>query len=756
MILLGWIIFLLIPPSLQLIWPLHTHRPYSTLVTDHKDKPLHAYLASDDKWRLPTYPNDLPPSLEKVLIFKEDRYFFYHPGVNPVAIFRAMFQNIARGKRVSGASTITMQTVRLLEPRPRNIASKFIEIFRSWQLEFLLTKREILSLYLNLLPYGGNIEGVSSAALLYLGKQPHQLSLAELAALTVIPNNPELIQNRNELLKWRNRWLNRWLEAGLFDEENIRNALNEPMIPQRKLAPVLAPHLSNKLKSQYPGSHIQTFIEPNLQAECEKLVKDYMQNLSAYGIHNAAVMVMRNKDARVVAYLGSADFNDRRDGGQVNGARAIRQPGSALKPALYALGIDKGMFCPQTVLNDVPMNFNGYQPENYDDKFRGSVTLHYALSNSLNIPAVKALSEIGVGTFSAVLFNAGFRQMGKKGKKLGLSMILGGCGVSLEEMAGLYVAQANKGLYRPLKYSRFDTMSSTRRLYSGAAAFMVHEILSGIARPDLPVGYENSTHLPAVAWKTGTSYGRRDAWSIGYNSTYTIAVWIGNFNNRGVPELSGATIATPLLFNLFNTLDYNGQPHFFAMPPSCSIRKVCSESGKIPAEFCTETRTDFFIPMVSPGEKCDHLRKWTVSEDGSCSYCRNCQPETGYKTVWLPNINPELMAWSMQQNLALPEFPPHFEGCDRWLMEGGPEISFPRHDSEILVDIANPEPILLQARTEQDVKEIFWYVDHEFVGKSPRNKGLFVTLPEGDQTIHCTDDKGRSSSVKIKVTYVNL
>lgn len=744
---------------LHKIFPLQYHLSYSTLVTDYKGKVVHAYLSNDDKWRMKTELDEISDNLKKAIINKEDRYFYYHFGVNPLAIARAMVSNISKNKRVSGASTITMQVARMLNRKERTYASKIKEMLRAMQLEWHLSKEEILQLYLNLLPYGGNIEGVKSAAVLYFDKNPEQLSVAEIAALSIIPNRPTSLRPGKDnllIVNERNRWLNYWKKNQLFKEDEIADALTEPFLAIKTEAPKFIPHLAYQLAQKYPGKTIHTFINMNKQSKAEKIVKDYMSSLRWMDVHNAAVIVVDNITGQVISYLGSADFYDQKDGGQVNGAAAIRQPGSALKPLLYAMGIDKGLFTPQTVINDVPVNFKGYQPENYDESFNGPVTISYALENSLNIPAVSTLNTMGTSSLIEKLSDCGFNQIHKDRKKLGLSMILGGCGVTLQEMTGLYSAIANKGYFSPLKYTNYDTSSLKKQIISEAASFMITEMLVKITRPDLPVGYENSSHLPKIAWKTGTSYGRRDAWSIGYNKQYTIGVWVGNFSNRGVPELSGAAIATPLLFQMFNELDYNSQAAWYAMPANCEIRRVCSASGNLPDFFCEQTRMDYFIPLVSPSVNCTHKREVYLSADESFSYCKNCQPQEGYKKKWYEALHPELVAWYNNEGIAYSNIPPHNSNCERLFIENAPIISYPIHLSEYFISLQNPEPLQLVCQTPADVKEVFWYINHQFLAKAPAGKKIFFDPPEGNVLISCTDDKGRNSGITIKVKKVDL
>ncbi|MBS1973391.1 MAG: penicillin-binding protein 1C, partial [Bacteroidetes bacterium] len=541
---------------LNWIFPLPDKIEYSTIITDNKSEVIHAFLTSDQQWRMKTELNEISPLLRKTIIAKEDKYFYYHPGINPLALVKALARNIFRFKRVSGASTITMQVARALEPKRRTYFNKFVEMFRALQLEIKYSKDEILQLYLNLVPYGGNIQGVKAASILYFNKNPDHLSLAEITALAIIPNRPSSLvigKNNAVIVLERNKWLRRFATSHVFSEKEIQDALTEPLTATRGTVPSYIPHLANKLKKRSTDI-VKTNIQLNTQLKIEDLVKQYTASLKLKNIHNAAVVVIDNSSHKIITYIGSANFNDTSDGGQVNGAAATRQPGSTLKPLMYGLCIDAGLLTPKMVIADVAVNYNGYAPENYDKKFNGYVTMETALEHSLNIPAVKSLNALGKDKLIQTLARCDFQQIKKDQEKLGLSMILGGCGATLEELTGMYSIFASNGMYLRPVFTQSDTGQKKMQVLSTAATFMINEILSKVNRPDFPLNWESTAHLPKIAWKTGTSYGRRDAWSIGYNKHYTVGVWAGNFSAVGVPELSGANIATPLLFKIFNTI----------------------------------------------------------------------------------------------------------------------------------------------------------------------------------------------------------
>src|SRR6201991_1288707 len=440
-----FILFLL----LNWLFPLPDRVEYSTIVTDGKGAVIHAFLTRDQQWRMKTELSEISPLLRKTIVEKEDRYFYRHPGVNPLAMARAFAKNIFRMRRTSGASTITMQVARSLEPKKRTYWNKLVEVFRAFQLEWKYSKDEILQLYLNKVPYGGNIQGVKSASILYFCKTPAPLSLAEITALTIIPNRPSSLvmgKNNDRIIEERNKWLKKWASAGVFTRQEISDALAEPLTASRGAVPAFIPQLAWKLKRK-GDPIIHTTIEMNKQLKIEKLVKDYSRTLALKNIRNAAVIVLDNQTHRIVTYVGSADFRDSLDGGQVNGAAAIRQPGSTLKPLLYGLCIDAGLLTPKMTITDVPVNYEGYAPENYDRKFNGYVTMEYALEHSLNIPAVKSLKRLGKDKLIRKLSECDFQQIRRDQNKLGLSMILGGCGATLEELTGLYSIFSNEGRY---------------------------------------------------------------------------------------------------------------------------------------------------------------------------------------------------------------------------------------------------------------------------------------------------------------------
>lgn len=745
---------------LNLIFPLDAKLEYSQTVLDKNDQVLQSFLTYDDKWRLYTELNEISPNLKKAIMNKEDKYFYYHPGINIFAVFRSLVNNIFYHKRTSGASTITMQVARMLAPKKRNYWSKLIEMFRALQLEWTFSKDEILQLYLNKVPYGGNIEGVKSASLFYFQKNPDFLSIAEITTLAIIPNRPNSLKIGKDniyLVEARNKWLKRFEKEKVFTHAEVSDALSEPLTAKRNKSPRYAPHFCRRMIKMFPKMPlIKTNLDIKIQSEVEEITMNYMRRMQQRSIRNASVFIIDNKTGNVICYLGSADFNNSIDGGQVDGVKAIRQPGSTLKPLIYGLAIDKGWITPKTVMTDVSVNFEGYRPENFDRKFNGYVTAEQALSNSLNIPAVKLLARLTPDTLTKHLIEMDFKQVKKDEKQLGLSMALGGCGVRLEELTNMYAAFAREGRWQAIRWLRSKEPVHQSPILSSAAAFIITDILVQKERPDMPSAYENTYHLPKIAWKTGTSYGRRDAWSIGYNMRYTVGVWCGNFDGEGVPELSGAEIATPLLFDIFNTIDYNSDNAWYAAPKEVDFRYVCNETGKRPNAYCANQVIDYYIPMLSDNSVCNHLKEVYVSANDSFSYCNACLPTYGYKKISVKNNPPEMIDYFEQHHINYERIPPHYPGCEKLFVYGAPEIVSPSNNMSYLLDKKETNQLMLACNASNDVKKVFWYINNQFYKAADRNEKLFIQPEEGKIKISCSDDKGRNSDVWVTIKYIDM
>lgn len=739
---------------LHLLFPLPKLPPNSTLVYDNQGKLMHAFLASDQKWRMKIELAEIDERLQKIITQKEDQWFYYHFGVNPIAIIRAAVNNIRSKKRTSGASTITMQVARLLEPRPRTIGSKLIEVFRAFQLEIKYSKAEILQLYLNLAPYGGNIEGVKSASILLYGCLPKDLSLGQIISLSIIPNRPNSLgagRNPELLMEEKNRWVQLLAKKANLSDQDIADAIAEPVPNKRLIAPKYSPHLANRLKSLGNKTY-HTNINFETQQQCVTVLKRQIEMLRTKGIGNAAAIVIENETGKIVAYVGSADFDEDFYQGQVDGIKAIRSPGSTLKPLIFAQAIDKGLVTPKTILLDVPKDFDGFRPVNFDQKFNGTVSAEDALAFSLNLPAVQLLSAVGVGNFIDLLGKHGFKQIQKDRKKLGLSAILGGCGVSLEELTGIFAGLANGGVYHKPTLLATQKQNPNKRFCSEEAASMVTDILKRVQRPDFPLTHDYSIYAPRIAWKTGTSYGRRDAWSIGYNHKYTIGVWAGNFDNTGNPLLSGAEIATPILFKLFDAIDPGSQGPKSFPAPNIRERSVCAKTGMPPADFCTDLINDYFLPGISNYQICSHLKKVEVDAFEQISYCKSCLPASGYKVKHYDNPPPELLSFMQASNSALLLPPPHNDACTQKQLSGVLSFKTPINGKEYWIDETEDGEMAFEIEAPADASTIFWFLDEKYLGKSSPSKPYFHTFKtSGNYQLKAADDLGRTQSVSFNV-----
>jgi penicillin-binding protein 1C len=752
-----WIVFsiLLFFVLLDLLFPLPQQKEFSKQILAKDSTLLTAYLTADDKWRLKTEARDVSPELVKAIIEKEDNWFNWHLGINPLSLIRALYKNVTSGEIQSGASTITMQLARMLEPKERTYLNKIAEMFRALQLEIKYSKEEILELYLSHLPFGGNIEGVTSASFIYFNRPPGKLSLAQSIMLAVIPNDPNslrLDRSGEEIVKRRNFWINKFKTDKIFPSKDLKDALDEPIEKNRFAIPVIAPHFSYYTKENSDGDILNTTLDLKIQQTAENILLHNVRKVFYKGITNGSVLVIDNNSSSVVAYCGSADFYDEGSFGQVNGITAIRSPGSTLKAALYASAFDNGNLTPQTKFADIPTDFHGYQPENYDLKFYGNISADFALVNSLNIPAVKLLEKVGLNNFVNLLERSGFNQIQKKKAKLGLSLILGGCGTNLFELTRLFTAFANKGKLYPISFILNEEKKEGIQIFSESSSYLIAKILSGINRSDI-ADLSNYTKLPKFAWKTGTSYGKRDAWAIGFNPNYTIGVWMGNFNGIGSPNLSGAEVAVPLLFDLFSAIDYDSNVKWFDFPEGLYERDVCSESGLLPTQYCKNLIKDYAIVDGSHNEKCNIHKPVYVNLNESIHYCTGCLPVSGYKKVVYQVYMPELTVWLSQNQHDIQMPPEHNPDCNSKFAQEGPKILSPAEDYEYLLEENSGQEILLLAASDSRVQTHYWYINDRFYMKCKPGERVFLSPKEKDLKITCLDDKGRDKSIKINVKY---
>ncbi|MFA5123430.1 penicillin-binding protein 1C [Zavarzinia sp.] len=549
--------------------PLDRVAERSSVVLDAGGEPLRAFQTADGIWRFTAAPADVDPLYLKMLIAYEDRRFADHPGVDALAVLRAAGQALAAGHIVSGASTLTMQTARLIEPRPRTIGAKLIEMARALQLEWHFSKDEILGLYLTLAPFGGNLEGVRAASLFYFGKEPSSLTAAEAALLVALPQSPERRRpDRNAAVAraQRDEVLRRVAEAGVIAEAQAREAMEEAVPVARLDAPFLAPHLAERLHRAEPQRSVVTSnIDRSLQSRLEVLAARLVDGLEPTA--NLAILVVANDGRRVVASVGSSSYFDRSRAGPIDMTVAIRSPGSALKPFIYGLGFEDLICHPETIVVDRPMHFGGYAPKNFDRQYRGEVKLAEALQLSLNIPAVAVLDRVGPRRFAGRLAEAGVTlRLPEPGAEPSLPIALGGVGVTLRDLVTLYAGLADGGRALPLRDRADDPAGQAVQLLSPSAAWQVASILRDTPPPPHLLQGEATGGARQIAYKTGTSYGFRDAWAIGFDPDYTVGVWVGRPDGSFSPGRMGREAAAPIVFAAFGMLPPPG-PEAVRRPP---------------------------------------------------------------------------------------------------------------------------------------------------------------------------------------------
>lgn len=698
----------------------------------------------------------MSPYFIKSIIEKEDKYFYLHPGVNPLAIGRAFFSNLVKNKRVSGASTITMQVVRMTYPQKRTYLNKFTEILRAFQLELHCSKAEILNLYLNKIPFGSNIEGIKSASYIYFNKPALKLNLAESMVLSIVPNKPSLLNlkgNNNNLTAFKTKWLDKFEEEGVFEKSEIQEAKKQNVSFTRHSFTKLAPHLSDRLQKDASNeAFIKTNIIRNLQLQTENQIRAYVKRVENIGLKNAMAIVINNKTMEVITYCGSSDYNNRLDGGQVDGIQSVRSPGSTLKPFLYAFAMEKGMINPKKILYDIPSDFNGFKPENFDKTYAGQVSMKEALQRSLNVPAVKTLEEYGVNNFILELKKANFKSITENENKLGMSMILGGCGVSMEEMAKYYATLANNGKYQELNYvksKKYNDKITGNQLFSPASTYIISDILSGIERPDFPNNFEFTFRLPKIAWKTGTSFGKRDAWAFGYNPNYTVGVWLGNFSGESIPLISGASVATPLLFQIFNNLE--NSKSWFKLPDELMYRNVCAVSGLPKNDFCKTTQIDYFIKNVFHKSKCQHIKTAWVNPAETFSYCAYCLDKSNAVKKEYNNYPQEYQTYLQDNGQLYGHQPPHNPLCGQ-LQNGSNSLNIisPKNGGLYFLESKNPQQLELRAMDGPQTEYLLWYHNNILLGKFPASERIFIKPSIGTNDVSCTNDVGKTARIKFE------
>ena len=716
---------------------------YSTVVTDRNGELLGARISRDEQWRFPPC-DSLPEKFRKALIEFEDRDFYSHCGFSVRALARATVQNLRNGHVVSGGSTITMQVIRLSRRQPRTIWQKMVEIFMATRLEAKYTKDEILRLYASHAPFGGNVVGINAAMWRYLGNYSNDISWAEAATLAVLQNAPSSIhpsKNREALLAKRNRLLKRLADKGDISQSDYQIAIEEPLMDKPHPMPQYAPHLVDWYNANNRGEQIKTAIDINLQQRVEATATKWNQELRLSGAYDLAAVVIDVTTGEIVAYCGNADIEYKRAGQWVDIARSPRSSGSILKPILYAAALQEGEILPHTLLLDVPTNFGGFSPLNYNGTFSGVVPADEALALSLNIPNVYLLKQFGTARFVELLRSAGLNTFTQPSESYGLSVILGGAEVTLLDIVRLY---AN------LSASYQDLSNTEFPLNDKVALHYLFEAMRQVNRPD-QMDWQRAKSVQNVAWKTGTSYGSRDAWAVGVTPRYAVGVWVGNAEGGGVANLTGAYSAGPVMFDIFNLLP---KSEWFKAPDANAgtTLTICRHSGCIAGRDCADTEQ-----ILAPAKG---------GQSKMCPYCHSVMLSADNKYI----VSDRSVPSHIEKLFTLPT------SIEYYYKENHPEYrALPPALKNKISDYANAEVInflyptngaILSPPQQRDGSrgkinfavshkdsqaEIFWHLDSQFIGSTRDIHQMQFEPTVGLHSLVVVDTFGNSAKIEFKV-----
>lgn len=714
---------------------------------------LRLTLARDGQYRLWQPLEGVSANMVQAMLLKEDRYFYLHPGINPVAMARAIAATYIGGDR-QGASTLTMQLARRLYGiNSRQVPGKLQQMLAALWLELRYSKHDILEAYLNLAPMGGNIEGVGAASQIYFHKAAGELSLSEALSLAVMPQSPaRRARFGADFQDARDRLARFWQQNYPQDPRNSALLALSAIGHDRRELPFLAPHFSRRLLREDAATVIHSTLDPALQSLLERRLSQYIASRRHLGVTNAAALLVDSRDQSIKAWVGSADFFNADIQGQVDGVTARRSPGSTLKPFLYGLGLDQGVIHPLSILKDAPTAFGSFEPENFDHRFTGPISAHDALIKSRNLPAVWLAGQISHPNLYGFLRQAGIK--GLRGEShYGLALALGGGELTMAELARLYLMLASDGHHYPLRDRQRQPVSpASQALLSPAAAFMVRDMLKDNPRADgLPrTGW-------TVAWKTGTSWGFHDAWSAGLTGPYVLVVWVGNFDATPNPAFVGVETAGPLFFAISDALQ-GALPATadLANPAPDTVKKVaiCAASGDLPNPWCPKVVEGWYIPGVSPVKISTLHRPLWVDNLSGAAVCPPYNPARQHQEVFA--FWPSDMAALFEQAGLPRKLPPPLPGaCNQSLTQSSasPMIRSPLKGVTYSLRQSRPgERIALKADSPSDSQVLYWFAGNSLLGQSAPGKALDWRPPRaGRFELSVTDDKGRSASRLLRV-----
>ncbi|WP_214000913.1 penicillin-binding protein 1C [Arsukibacterium sp.] len=738
---------------------------------------LSLQLAADQRYRLKLPLQDIAPALQQATLLYEDRDFYQHFGVDVSAIARAFWQSVVRQGRRQGASTISMQLARLrFNLNTSHLPGKLRQVAYALYLERHFSKDELLEAYFNYAPYGGNIEGIAAASLIYFGKEAVELTLPEALALSVIPQNPnqrsplsEKGQQQLELARQRLTAIWQQQPAQAKRDAGWQLPLNLPLqYLSRADIPNYAPHFIHQLRQQgRQQGRFYTSLQLSLQQRFEQQLSHYLKRQQAQGINNASALLIKRSTLQVQAWLGSADFNNDAIAGQVDGVTAQRSPGSALKPFVYALALQQGLIHPQSVLTDLPRRYGSFNPENFDRQFSGPISATTALINSRNLPAVQLQAQLQQPDFYQWLAGAGV-PLNQPASHYGLALVLGGMEISMTQLVQLYAMLGNGGSWQPLAWQQQQTeqASNSRQMLSPEAAFLTLDMLRQHPRLQGGLLSELTAEKP-VAWKTGTSYAFRDAWAISLSGDYVLAVWLGNFDGSSNPNLVGRTAAGPLLFELLALLPQNSvdNQQLFSPAVGLNLKKVplCSRSGDLPNKYCPQTVPGWFIPGVSPIKVSELHRAVPID---LASGLRACLHQPGVTELKVFEFWPSEVSNAMQQAGIVLASPPRYQQLcpdNLLLTRQPPQIRSPQPQLTYLVEQQinadaekglDQQNIALQASFDGAVTQAHWFANNRYLGAVMPGETLFWQGQPGRVTLTVVDDLGGAASVNIRISEI--
>jgi len=733
--------------------------PYSTVVNAKNGELLGAKIATDGQWRFPQIEK-VPKNFEQAIITYEDKRFYHHTGVDYLALARAMRSNISEGRIVSGASTLSMQVIRLSRKnKPRTFYQKFIEIILAQRLEFRYSKEEILQLYASHAPFGGNVVGLEAATWRYYKKPPENLSIAEGAMLAVLPNSPSLIhlaKNREALLEKRNLLLGKMLQQGIIDQENYELALLERIPEQPHPLPRLAPHLVEYCNQTNQGKSFDTQISPEVQQRLLSIANSHHHIYKQSGIHNLAILVINTKTGEVEGYVGNAPNTEFQK--SVDIIHANRSSGSVLKPLLYASMLEDGMLNPKLLWKDIPTNIQGYNPENYNRSYSGAVSAEEALSKSLNIPAVYMLQRFGINPFLLRLKKLGFTSFTQSADHYGLSLILGGGEVNLWELTGAYAAMGRKLLNYPneetihLRPIITDSEQATSELFlSSGSIYHTFKAMLNLSRPEEDGHWQNFNSSQPVAWKTGTSFGHRDAWAVGVTPKYTIGVWVGNADGTPSHDLVGVKKAGPILFDVLGILPSSS---FFKEPIDDLYPKlICQQSGFPKGKYCEVIDTLYLPSKVDKTNTCPYHQLVHLDGEGNRVHA-NCESSSNmlHKSWFV--LPPEIAYYYQKEHPEYSVLPPMRSDCESFEDQLPLSFIYPSQKVQLYLPIdrqGDREKAIFKAAHIDPDATLFWHLDKQYIGETATPHTIEITGLPGQHQVKIVDDKGYFQELNFEI-----